>query len=67
MGIPDTDFTEVLTVEKALRNLRVNGLFDEAKFFSEEMQRLKALIFEEQCKRSVAIKNILQYCEEEDD
>jgi len=67
MGVPDTDLTETLTVEKALRNLRVNGLLDEAKFFSDEIQRLKALIFEEQCKRSLAINKILQYCEEEDD
>lgn len=67
MGIPDTNLTEVLTLEKALRNLRVNGLLDEANFFNGEINRLKALIFEEQSKRSLAIKNILQYCEEEDD
>lgn len=67
MGVPDTDLTETLTAAKALRNLRVNGLLDEADFFDKELQRLRALIFEEECKRAVVVRQILQYCQEEDD
>ncbi len=66
MGVPDTDLGEQLTVQKALRVLRVNGLLDEAQFFAEEIRRLEARIFEEECKRAVALRKFAEYCEEED-
>jgi hypothetical protein len=66
MGVPDTDLGEQLTVQKALRNLRVNGLLDEAQFFAEEIRRLEARIFEEECKRAVALRQFIEYCNEED-
>ena len=67
MGGPDTDLGEQLTVQKALRVLRVNGLLDEAQFFAEEIRRLEAKVFEEQCKRAAALRQFAEYCEEEDD
>jgi len=67
MGVPDTDLGEQLNVQKALRVLRVNGLLDEAQFFAEEIRRLEAKVFEEQCKRGTMLRQFAEYCEEEDD
>jgi len=64
--IPSVVVHRALDILSLVEEKEVVGI-DEAQFFAEEIRRLEAKVFEEQCKRAAALKQFAEYCEEEDD